>query len=499
LSWISHYIGPIGSAALFAAIVTVSAPAQAAPGATYIFESRTYAFTHVESRDGRIAVAVDDPQFQALLDRLGVSLTWQPSDSYVVFTTPQRQTISFIIGQNNYDAGGVTQTAAFTPYAESGIPYLPFADVTRALGLSAVPQGGDTLLRRALALPQSSQSAQTARVTAMDVSVQDGTPQIDVWVSGNTGYQWHRLRDKRWYVDIAPAQLAAPIADQTASDPVQSVRVHQNDAQTVRVALTLSDDDAVDATPSAHGLHLAVRNEVVDANAPRSGSGTIGSAAGIAQTSAQPSPSASAPASHYTAANPRLIVIDPGHGGSDPGTIANGLQEKTVTLDIAKRLRDVLVARGWKVILTREDDRDVDAAAAPPRAELQARVDAANNNGARMFISIHGNGFPNAGPHGTTTYYSKPVDVPLARDIERRMAAMLGTTDDGIVKSRLYVTLHAAMPAVLIETAFLTNPFDAQKLSDAAWRQRAAQAIALGIADYAGSQDASVSNGGLPR
>jgi N-acetylmuramoyl-L-alanine amidase len=161
-----------------------------------------------------------------------------------------------------------------------------------------------------------------------------------------------------------------------------------------------------------------------------------------------------------------------------------GVSEKELTLDMAKRLRAILIGRGWEVRMTRETDVDVYAPNDSPHDELQARDDIANKAGARLFVSIHANAFINSGPYGTTTYISKPDDVAFAHFVESHLAAD-GTKDDGIVKSHLYVTLHARMPAVLIETAFLTNPGDYALLTSAAWRQKVAQEIADGIGQYA--------------
>jgi N-acetylmuramoyl-L-alanine amidase len=190
------------------------------------------------------------------------------------------------------------------------------------------------------------------------------------------------------------------------------------------------------------------------------------------------------PRSNYVPTNPRLIVLDPGHGGSDRGSIHGGVAEADLALDMAKRLREILIARGWQVKMTRETDVDVYAPGDTAREELQARVDVANKAGARLFVSIHANAFINSGPYGTTFYISKPDDVAFARIVETRLAAD-GTKDDGIVKSHLYVTLHTRMPAVLIETAFLSNPSDYALLTSAAWRQKIAQEIADGIGQYA--------------
>jgi len=183
--------------------------------------------------------------------------------------------------------------------------------------------------------------------------------------------------------------------------------------------------------------------------------------------------------------------LDPGHGGSDRGTIHGGVAEADLTLDMAKRLRDILVARGWQVKMTRDTDVDVYAPGDSARDELQARVDVANKAGARLFVSIHANAFINSGPYGTTCYVSKPEDVELARVIGGQLAGD-GTKDDGIVKSHLYVTLHTRMPAVLIETAFLSNPSDYALLTSAAWREKVAQEIANGIGQY--TRDNPVAN-----
>jgi N-acetylmuramoyl-L-alanine amidase len=200
----------------------------------------------------------------------------------------------------------------------------------------------------------------------------------------------------------------------------------------------------------------------------------------------------------YVASNPKLIVLDPGHGGSDRGSMHGDLQEAVLTLDMAQRVQAILLARGWQVKMTRTIDHDVDATPASTQEAirlghdnadayaLQARDDIANLAGARIFVSIHCNAYLNSGPNGATIYYSKPIDVPLAMTMDRVIATSgLGVKDDGTVKSHLYVTMHATMPAVLIETAFLTNPSDYDKLSSSDWRQKMAEAIAEGIEQYA--------------
>jgi N-acetylmuramoyl-L-alanine amidase len=343
----------------------------------------------------------------------------------------------------------------------------------------------------------------TAGATVTSVTVQpsaDGTA-ITIAVSGNATYEWHRLRDpdNRFWVDIKGAQLAGPAIEENEPAPLVSMRVRQDDPATVRIAVSLQGPKSIAIVPSATGLGIIVGAQDV-ADAPRAGNGSIGTVVSESQpnvAAVTPAPldegsyGASddtawkfAPHSNYVPTNPRLIVIDPGHGGSDRGSMHGGVAEADLALDMAKRLRDILIARGWQVRLTRDTDVDVYAPNDSARDELQARVDVANKAGARLFVSIHANAYMNSGPYGTTLYISKSDDVAFARIVETHLASD-GTKDDGIIKSHLYVTFHTKMPAVLIETAFLTNPSDYALLVSPAWRQKVAQEIADGIGEYA--------------
>jgi N-acetylmuramoyl-L-alanine amidase len=378
-----------------------------------------------------------------------------------------------------------------------GAPALP---QTIADGSSPTPEP---------APPEENATAPSAAlVTGVSIEPSGDGATVTVVVTGSAIYEWHRLRDpdNRFWVDIKNAQLQGPPTEQNGESPIVSVRAKQNDAATVRIALSLDGPKPIAVTPSSTGLTLQIGAEDV-ADTPRSGGGSLGAliaASGQPAAAVTPAPidtSASdvtspdqsawkfGPHSGYVPTNPRLIVIDPGHGGSDVGTQHGGLREADLTLDMAKRLRDLLTARGWEVKLTRETDVDVYAPNDSARDELQARVNVANNAGARLFVSIHANAFINSGPYGTTCYISKPDDVAFAHIVETHLAAD-GTKDDGVIKSHLYVTYHTRMPAVLIETAFLTNPSDYALLASAQWRQKVAQEIADGIGEYARSYPA---------
>jgi N-acetylmuramoyl-L-alanine amidase len=356
---------------------------------------------------------------------------------------------------------------------------------------NAQPQAGSTV--------NAAQSAAPATVTSVSVQpLDDGGQQVTIAVSGNATYTWHRLRapDNRFWIDVSTAQLQGPPLDQAEPNPLISLRVRQNTPDTVRVALSLAGAQQLSVSPSATGVIVDVGPQEV-ADAPDFGSGSVGTIVSSNEPQALVTP---VPADEYGDANgalplfgaqdtyvptnPKLIVIDPGHGGSDRGAVRNGTAEAVLTLDMAKRLRKILIARGWQVIMTRDADVDVYKPFDSARDELQARCNIANRSGARLFVSIHVNAFINSGPSGTTTFYSKPIDVPLAQAMAQALSAD-GTKDDGIVKSHLYVTLHTHMPAVLIETAFLSNPGDYALLTSSAWRERVAELMADGIDQYA--------------
>ena len=346
--------------------------------------------------------------------------------------------------------------------------------------------------------PGPSATASSSRVTGVQIGSSGASQTVAIALDGNASFDWHRLRDNRWYVDIHDAALASRIEDQTTAGSLQSVRVRQLNASTVRIALSLSGDNRVDVVPVDRGLNLNVGTEPADEVA-RSGSGSTGASA-LAYGSPSPQPSGSdwkfSPTPAVSAStNPRLIVIDPGHGGSDAGAQRADLTEKTINLDISTRLRSILIARGWQVQMTRTSDVDVYAANDSAHDELQARVDIANKAGARAFVSVHTNSFSNSGPSGTTTYYYKSADLPFANAVHRRLLSEgLGTKDDGVIKNNFYVVVHTSMPAILIETAFLSNPDDLQMLHSPAFLQKVAQAIADGIGDYCGSPASAAQN-----
>ena len=186
----------------------------------------------------------------------------------------------------------------------------------------------------------------------------------------------------------------------------------------------------------------------------------------------------------------KTIVLDPGHGGSDPGAIGpTGLQEKQVTLPIAEYLKSILEAKGAKVILTRTTDVDVYGPHASGVDELQARVNVANGNRADAFISIHINSFSNPNVGGIATYYFDGSDQSkkLASAVQGQIAEHSGFNGDrGIQPGNLYVLRHSLMPSILVELGFISNPKEEENLKEMSTRQEFANELAKGLELYFG-------------
>jgi N-acetylmuramoyl-L-alanine amidase len=183
------------------------------------------------------------------------------------------------------------------------------------------------------------------------------------------------------------------------------------------------------------------------------------------------------------------IVLDAGHGGGDPGCCnrALGVWEKDVTLDICLRLQQILQKQGWRVEMTRTTDRDVTYAGSPDMMELQARADVANNMPADVFVSIHCNASVSTAVRGSSVYWYKPEDRGLAEYLDV-LGQDLGFEHDGLIQNSFAVLRRTNMPAVLVETAFLTNPVEGRLLASPDVRQAIAERLASGLGRYMAEQ-----------
>ena len=185
----------------------------------------------------------------------------------------------------------------------------------------------------------------------------------------------------------------------------------------------------------------------------------------------------------------KLIVLDPGHGASDPGAIGpRGSYEKTLNLNLGLQVKTILEQAGAKVVMTRQTDVDLSTPDMSDRDELRARTMVANNRRADLFISIHHNSSANSDLTGTTTYYyhKSAYDVLLAQCLQSAMARGGGLDNIGIRTANFFVVKNTWMPAALLEIGFISNPQEEQILSSPAFQQKMALAIVAGIDQFFG-------------
>ncbi|MFW5986447.1 MAG: N-acetylmuramoyl-L-alanine amidase [Halanaerobiales bacterium] len=176
-----------------------------------------------------------------------------------------------------------------------------------------------------------------------------------------------------------------------------------------------------------------------------------------------------------------LVVLDPGHGGFDPGAVGpSGLQEKEVNLAISKKVAENLrnAKKDYSILMTREKDHFV---------TLQERVKIANENEATLFISIHSNSASRDYSEGSETFHAPDKtadDEMLARMLQDEIKQELKLTDRGVKEESFYVIKYTEMPAALVEVAFLSNPHEESLLGSKLFRGKVAGAISRAIEKF---------------
>lgn len=167
------------------------------------------------------------------------------------------------------------------------------------------------------------------------------------------------------------------------------------------------------------------------------------------------------------------IVVDPGHGGQDAGALApNGLTEKNVNLSVSKYLANYLHKARAKVIMTRTADKFI---------PLPGRVSIANKAKADVFLAVHQNSAANKKSNGTETYFYRPSAAKLAKYVQKELLKAFGFTNRGSRQAAFHVIRRTAMPSILTEASFMSNPRVAKNLKSKEYRQKQALAIFNGL------------------
>ncbi|MGE7790944.1 N-acetylmuramoyl-L-alanine amidase [Lysinibacillus sp. NPDC096259] len=177
----------------------------------------------------------------------------------------------------------------------------------------------------------------------------------------------------------------------------------------------------------------------------------------------------------------RIIILDPGHGGKDPGAVVGSYSEKAITLKVGTLVKQKLEAAGAKVYMTRTGDT---------YPSLQDRVDFTNANYGEIFVSIHVNSAANTAALGTETYYAISTgdmyqeDIDLATFVNNQIVNNLNMKNRGVKEQQYYVIRNTIIPAILVELGFLTNSEDRGKMTNDKYAELFADSIYKGISQY---------------
>jgi len=412
-----------------------------------------------------------------------------------------------------------------------------------------------TLTRRASAAPER-ETFPSGVVGVRNIRQWTGTEytRIVIDLDDEVKYTEGSVQDPaRIYFDLLGARVTKDLASRifpVGDGFLQQIRVGQNKADVVRVVLDFQNvsEYNVFTLPDPYRLVVDILGK-----APAPGTPSEVASTPTAPAEEAPAPMPSAPSKIVAETTPEpvvaaeaspdvirvppaprsdgysiiqqlglsasRVVIDPGHGGHDPGTMnKSGLREKEVVLDVSHRLRKLLEEDGFEVMMTRDKDVFI---------PLEERTAIANSKGADLFVSIHVNAARSTKPRGTETYFLNLATTPDAEEVaarenavttrrvnelqgilqkllnnekiteSRELASRVQTSmsselftspkdsrNRGVKTAPFYVLLGAQMPSVLVEVAYLTNRKDAELLGDGAFRQKVAGSIAVGIRGY---------------
>ena len=292
----------------------------------------------------------------------------------------------------------------------------------------------------------------------------EGDRQLVIRTSGRLTYtgSWDRAAGA-YRISLPFSQLSPTVRGPklTATSPLQQVRLRQEDAQTVSILIF-----------PASGVQLGELNQAGPQSAilqlRRAGFQPVNPGTSI------PRPF---PGQPRVPNGRQLVVIDPGHGGPDPGAIGiSGIRESEIVMDISNQVSSILQQQGFATILTRTGEYDFD---------LAPRVQIAESNRAAIFVSIHANSINMSRPdvNGLETYYFDS-GADLARTIHSSVLQSTGMRDRGVRTARFYVIKNTSMPSVLVETGFVTGEEDARNFMNPGFRRQMAEGIARGIVQY---------------
>ncbi len=325
------------------------------------------------------------------------------------------------------------------------------------------PSPPPTATSRPSGIPAASAQTPLTTIQRVDLGGRELLIQGDRTVFYSVGWEGNTYR-----IRLRQAQLGNIREPRLVpGSPLSNLEIRQDDNQTVSILLTPAPNFRILGPRALTAESFVV--QLQGAGEPPPGSSTP---IRVPPTPTTQVPSQPVPRGRF------VVVIDPGHGGRDPGAVGiGGIREKDIVLDMSLQVAQFLQQQGVQVIMTRTTDIDL---------ELAPRVSIAERARANAFVSIHANAISMARPdvNGLETYYAPGKSSRLAAAIQNSILSSLNIRDRGVRAARFYVIRNTSMDAALVETGFVTGAEDAANFQNPAWRTQMAQAIARGILNF---------------
>ncbi|GBF75915.1 N-acetylmuramoyl-L-alanine amidase [Paenibacillus sp. 598K] len=429
----------------------------------------------VETVDGHVMIPI-----RMVTENLGFQVGWDAQNRGVSIAVGSR-TINLAVGSKSALVDGVEKSLLVAPVLKNGVTGVPLRFVSEQMGMIVDWDDATKTVSVNRPAPTASDSG---TVTVDDISLDER--QLKITVSGKVEPKVFTMSGpERIVIDLPGTSLSPALEDRSSQKGVVSI-ANSSEIAGVRYALFSDSPSTVRVvmdlnSPSPYAVTRGSADEVLVelTGEPASTPGTDipGSAA---PGSGPQLPPVTQPEPPPIASGKKLIVIDPGHGGKDPGTIGiTNKLEKVFNLNVALKIQKLLDHDpNMEVVFTRTDDRFI---------KLGDRAPVANKINADAFISIHANSVENApSANGTESYYYEVASKSFTQIIHKHLLEATGFRDRGVKQAGWKVLRDANMVSVLLEAGFISNAAEEAKLFTDDMQQRIAQGVVNGLKEYFG-------------
>lgn len=429
----------------------------------------------VETIDGHVMIPI-----RMVTENLGFQVGWDAQNRVVSIAEGSRA-INLTVGSKSALVNGVEKSLMVAPVVKNGVTGVPLRFVSEQMGM--IVDWNDATKTVSVNRPAPT-AGDSVTVTVDDISLVER--QLKITVGGKVEPKVFTMSGpERIVIDLPGTSLSRALEDRSSQKGVVSIAnsseiagvryaLFSDSPSTVRVVMDLNSASPYTVTRGSAGEVLV---ELTGEPTSTPGTDIPGP---VAPGSGPQLPPVTQPERPPVASGKKLIVIDPGHGGKDPGTIGiTNKLEKVFNLNVALKIQKLLAHDpDMEVVLTRSNDTFI---------ALGDRGPIANKLQADAFISIHANSVENApSANGTESYYYEEASKPFTQIIHKHLLEATGFRDRGVKQKGWKVLRDANMVSVLLETGFISNAAEEAKLFTDDMQQRIAQGVLNGLREYFG-------------